>query len=205
MSIHAAAQAEVNKLKTYFADALGADAILPSNDSGRPYVKVAEVALKDQKVILYANAAIETFPHVMDYKGKPRKVLTVGVVMRFAQQGGLPDTFNPPLHPRKGIVGGFRLSKHAFPVCVAFGVDTRKAWLDQNVSEQLVKWLQTVAEMAGAKPIDPSLLKMVVEQALPQLELPEGADKLFSLDTKNDAVSDFDPEVAALVTDGEQD
>jgi hypothetical protein len=204
MGIDAAAQAKVKQLETLFSDALGADAVLPSKESGRAYLKVAEIANKDgSKVVLYANATYEPVFHKTTFQGKETIVRAAAVAVRFMQRGGLPDTFNPPLQPRKALTDGFRLSKHTFPICALVGVDVLAAYEAQNVTDQLVKWIVGVAEMAGAKPVATGLIGMVVDQAKESITIPPEFKALFTMELPK-PIGAFDPDVAKGVIDDDE-
>lgn len=189
----AATAADVAK---YFSDFMGPKALVVTG-TGRPYVPIAKKGVAGSEATLLANVDFVVVPHKMIVNDKEQQIPAVGVCIRFFQRGGTETSFVPPLVARTKLVEVegedqklMRLSKHTFPLCLAAPyVPIKNAWLDQNVTEQILDWLNGVCQFADATLLSGGLVEDVVTMPLARMEKPEGATNptyFFSLDVHTD-------------------
>ena len=167
------------ELAKFFADALGADAILASPDTGRPYVKVGTKG--DANLYLSVSLGKTCF-HPTPGEGEEQKHIPVfGVIVRFFQTGGTANTFAAKLNVRATGPGFFRLDRIDFPLCYPV-VNPVQSWLDQNVTSHLMEFVQGIANGTGLTLVGTDLLKTIIDSQRPPLEeAPQGLPGLFSL------------------------
>lgn len=163
------------ELLQYFADAIGANAVIPSPDTGRPYIKVGTRG----DASLYLSTSIEPICHHPPVaEGEEQKHVQVwGVVVRFMQVGGPPDSFAPFLSVRaSGEKAGttvYRLSRFNFALG-GNGNNPGNLWTAQGVTGALLAWLTEATVKLDTNLVNEGVLTTVLELPLEAFKPEEG-------------------------------